>query len=722
MTVAWVDESRTLDKLEGEELDVTFHCVTNVEPGHQVEIVFLSSSLPSSIDKEVLWNGDNIIGLRLYGVMPSILNEETYRLTARLQEYHTTGSTKNKDYFEDASITIINHINPPSWKLGYNIPVAYAKSAYSTEMSKAVDNTNGDEIYRKSSGILPSSMTLYPDGTISGTPLPSEITFNPDADPEDQRIRDPYIIGVTVYRNNEVILEEKQFSLEIYPENKKIPPTWITESGMIGTVNAGDNVTDLKVIATISSDETDLPQDKVITYKVVELGDEIPAGCTNGLPPGLTLSSQNNQGVIYGLVATAQVTSYVFSICPYRQYRGVWYPADPSSSVITDAVRNASRTFSILANKPAQEHEITWGNEGEVIDGGSFQIGSVINDSLPKAVAADGYPITYTIIDRGTLPSYIDIDELGNITGTAQYPISTYYCYVRTSTEFTYVTRKVEIKISKGLGYNALNLSLRINLEYRDQYNEIKNELNPAASYGNGQEGYDVEVFPKIDVATLTCFDRELLAGIFNYGNPEVIRFLETRYKTYTDEDVNGDATVAYEAYYKAVDESTYQWDAINNGNFYFEQELQKEKDLTSAYDGETYINPPFMPMENDAEIEFNRRRSNIGASSLERNVNNAGTSIMKTHNNVRAALQPGVRTASLAARSMLGSKKKSTLVNRAGKSLIRGRGMATVKKLMNLLDGGTTTTTVKVNGKVVSKKKKKRGGLISEHREISVN
>lgn len=121
-----------------------------------------------------------------------------------------------------------------------------------------------------------------------------------------------------------------------------------------------------------------------------------------------------------------------------------------------------------------------------------------------------------------------------------------------------------------------------------------------------------------------------------------------------------------------------------------------------------------------NTEIELNRRVSNIGASSLEKNANNAVSSVMKTHNNVKAAIQPGVRTASLAARSALGSSKKSTLAKRAGKSLIRGRGMATVRKLMNLLDSGTTTTTVKYNGNVVSKKRKKRGGLISENRVIS--
>lgn len=122
-----------------------------------------------------------------------------------------------------------------------------------------------------------------------------------------------------------------------------------------------------------------------------------------------------------------------------------------------------------------------------------------------------------------------------------------------------------------------------------------------------------------------------------------------------------------------------------------------------------------------NSEIELNRLHSNIGASTTERKANNAIASVMKAHNNVKAAIQPHTRTASLAARSALGSSKKSTLGVRAGKSLLKNRGMATVRKLMNLMNSGTTTTTVRSNGKVVSKKKKKRGGIISNNREITV-
>ena len=604
MSVEWTAESKTIELYEGDLINATFSCETNVEEGHSVEIVFLSSTLPASIQREVIQDGNNISGLKLTGSMPSILNEETYRLVARLQEYHTIGSSKIIDYMEDAGISIINKTMAVSWKDGYSLPIAYAKTAYSEELASALNNPNGNETYRKSSGTLPASMTLYPNGVLSGTPLMDEITEYDDPNIPD---KPPYEFGVTVYKNNEIILPEKLFYLTIKKPNPATPPTWITESGMIGSVKAADVVSGIKVIATITVEESYPPEDKVIIYKLI--GGE--------LPPGLNFQSLNNQGIISGTVATNQVKTYNFTICPYRHYNGQWYPEDPEGS-ITELSFEAARSFYIVTNKPEPEHEIIWGNEDESIDGGSFQVGAVINDALPKAVAADGYPITYTVVDYGTLPTSISIELNGDITGTAQLPMGTYYCFVRASTEFTYVIRRVEIKVIKGLGYNSLNLYLRINNEYKDQYNEIRNQLNPTATYGNGQEGYEVAVFPKIDIATLSCFDREILAGIFNYGNPEIVRFLETSYKTYTDENVNGDATATYEAYYKIVDENTYQWDEIDNGNFDYEAELQKQQQLTASETGLSYETPPFYPMEADAELEFNNEYYNSSVNQKQ--------------------------------------------------------------------------------------------------------
>lgn len=55
----------------------------------------------------------------------------------------------------------------------------------------------------------------------------------------------------------------------------------------------------------------------------------------------------------------------------------------------------------------------------------------------------------------------------------------------------------------------------------------------------------------------------------------------------------------------------------------------------------------------------------------------------LKTYNNIKAEVQPVVRTAKLAT----GAKSKKSLVTKAGKSLIKKRGMMTVGKLIRKLE-----------------------------------
>lgn len=585
MSIAWDIESKTIETHEGDDLDITFNCVTDVESGHFAEIVILSSTLPSGIETEIIKDGINISGVRVHGKMPSIINRETYRFTARLQEYHSFGGSKVIDYWEDAGITIINEINPPSWKSDYNVPVAYINTAYSAELVNALNNPNGDENYRKSSGELPLSIILYKNGTISGSPVPSEITYNPNVQPP-VRYRDPYVFGITVYRDNDIILEEKQFSLDIYAENKNIPPTWITESGVLNSINAGDKINDTKVIAIINSDSTDPVEEQMISYELV-------AGAGD-LPTGLSLYTSNNQGIIAGILITSEIKTWQFTIRATRIHNGQSFSSE--------------RIFYIKTNEPAPEHKIDWCGDETVIDAGTYSVGTVINQKLPKAVAADGNIVKYSIIDSGTLPSSIAIDENGSISGIAEYPIGEYTCTVRAYTDYTYVTKLVKVTISKGLGKNALDLSLRINLEYKSEYNDIKAQLNTSTAFSPNQSGYMVDTFPKINIATLTCFDREILASIFNFGAPEIVRFLDTRYKTYSDIDINGEPIETYEAYYKAIDENTYQWDEIKNGNYDFQSKMELQIAETKDFGDKTTTNPTFGPVEEDSKLEFNNQ------------------------------------------------------------------------------------------------------------------
>lgn len=594
MSVEWTAVDNTIENIEGSEIDGTFSCSTNPEEGHSVRINVLSSTLPTGIETRPVFDGINLVGFEIYGVLPQIINETTYYVTARLEEYNDNTIF----YYADKYFKVINKVSELRWTKPLSID-CYESTEFSFSIKDAkyeengvtkyyISGLNGDEVFRKVSGSLPRNITLHSNGILSGTPLRSDVEQSFD-------------FNLSLYRNDELVLDPATVRINVRNERKDIPPTWITESGILDTVNAGDTV-DIKIIAVINTDESDEPLERIVSYKLID----------GELPTGLTLSSSNNQGIISGVLTTSEIKEWAFSICTSRYYQGRNYPElDPTSEYYNtpenqQMIENSTRTFSIKTNEASPEHRIDWNGDDKVIDVGSYPIGTVINQKIPLAVAADGSVVKYTVIDNGTFPTNIKIGANGSLTGLAEFPRGEFECYVRAYTDYTYVTKRLRIKITKGLGKNALRLSLRINLEYKNDFLELKDQLNTSAAYGMNQEGYNIDVFPKIDVATLTCFDREILAGIFNFGAPEIVRLLETRYKTYSDVDLNGDAIETYEAYYKAIDENTYQWDAINNGNFDFESQKEKQIEETDNFSGKTDL-PYFYPME-ESSLSFNNK------------------------------------------------------------------------------------------------------------------
>lgn len=87
-----------------------------------------------------------------------------------------------------------------------------------------------------------------------------------------------------------------------------------------------------------------------------------------------------------------------------------------------------------------------------------------------------------------------------------------------------------------------------------------------------------------------------------------------------------------------------------------------------------------------NAKIDARTTLTTLNSSPEERSANQKAASVLKTYNNVRAAIQPGVRTAKLAATSALGAKNKKTLKKKVTHSLLKKRGMITIGKLMNML------------------------------------
>lgn len=581
MSVKWTVTDNTIEDYEGSEIDRTFSCSGIPESGNGVRLVILSSTLPLDINTTVIRDISNITGFKIHGVLPQISSESEYYVTARLEEY-PLDNTETVIEYADKYFKIINKETSLEWTKQLIIN-CYESSEFSFSIKDAtyeengvtkkyINGLNGDEIFRKISGSMPSTLSLSSTGVISGIPLREDVG-------ED------FTFYLALYRESNLVLEPTPVKIVVNNERKDIPPTWITESGILDTINAGDEASNIKAIAIINSDDTDAPIEKRVFYRIVD----------GTLPTGLRIETFNNQCLIKGTLITNEIADWNFTI-------------EASRIRIIDGQEvsfSDNRSFYIKTNEASPEHKIDWNGDDRVISAGTYTIGTIINEKLPKAVAADGSVVKYMIIDTGDFPSNITISSNGTISGIADFPKGTFECTVRAYTDYTYITKPVTIKIIKGLGYNSLDLSLRINLEYKSEFLDIKNQLDTTSLYGLSQDGYDIDVFPRVNIATLSCFDREVLAGMFNFGCPEIIRFLETRYKTYSDLDVNGDPIETYEAYYKAVDEQTYQWDEFKNGNFDFQSEMEKEIEETRDFTG-SVSTPYFYPMEYNAELDFN--------------------------------------------------------------------------------------------------------------------
>jgi len=578
MALEWLPAEPVNFVEETDNNTATFGCTATPSGNHYAEIIISSSTLPATLVTTVLVENNLPYGIKVSGSTPRIDDVETYYVVARLQEYHYEGANKIIDEYKDAYFTIINNVVNLQWTTLEDITIddCYENTSFVKNIKDYLIGLNGDEVFRKIEGSLPHSIALNSNGVLTGIPHREDIGT--------------YTFYIAVYRNNEIILDAHKFILIVSAERTDSAPVWITESGLLNTIDAGQSISDIKIIASINYDETTPATDKKITYEIID----------GVLPTGLIYTvNSSNQCVISGTVLTTAVKEWPFTMTASRMAGGVVKTSEP-------------RTFSFITNKASKEHEIDWGDSA-TIDAGSYDVGEVINTSIPLATVTDGSVITYEVIDKDAdFPKTVNIGSDGSLTGVIEYPTSdegfkTYSCVVKASTPYTYLNKVVQITILRGLGYNALNLSLRINLEYKDQFNEIRNQLNTSALFGNGSESYNIDAFPKIDVATLTCFDRELLAGIFNFGTPEVIRFLETRYKTYSDMDVNGNPTETYEVYYKPVDEAYYQWDEIDVGPYDFEYELEKEKTITEEF-GDKTTTKPFNLMDKEAKLEFNNR------------------------------------------------------------------------------------------------------------------
>lgn len=510
----------------------------------------LSSNLPSEISLTLSTNNT----ISVTGILPKIDSDTEYYFTYRLKEVQS-GNPSNVIKIDDRYFTFTSKNIPVTWNDLSDIIYTNNNSILEIDLKEYLNHPNGNETFKKVSGILPEGLNFNDNGILIGY-IEENITDITE-----------YKFSIRVYSNGVEVetLPDKLITISVDPEILEQKPTWSTEPNL-GNVNKNEYLNDdsnnsnTKKISAMNL----YGGDGIIKYELAPSTDPNYTPDITGLPPGLEL---RDDGYIVGTCTTTQIKDWYFGAYAVK--------IDETDD---DTVYSDFRKFLLTTNKGSAEHEIEWIDPSKVYSLGTFVVGEEISLQLPIATSADGSIVNYSF--SGTsYPKGIELSKSGLISGQLDLQDTGNYEFeIMARTDYSYVTRKFRMVLKQGLGESAIKLYLRINLEYKDEYTEIKDQLNPNTAYNIDSEIYNVSNFPKIDVATLKCYDREVLASMMNFGNPEIVRFGLTKSLPYSHIDGNGNLTANYEVFYKSVDENTYQWDPINCGNYDFQAKLDQLK------------------------------------------------------------------------------------------------------------------------------------------------
>lgn len=562
----WITDSNLGSVIEESSINFSITYISSSNENRRtLEPILLSSNLPSEI-KLVVDERNNAI--LVSGILPKVDEDTEYFFTYRLKEVEISNPSNVTD-ITDRYFTFTSKNIPVTWNNLENLLYTGNNGIFEMNLKDYLDHANGNETFKKVGGKLPDGVVFDDNGTIVGYIE------------EDIKDVTNYNFFVRAYSNGIAIegLEDKEFIIQVDPETMEQKPTWTTDANL-GNINKNEIIGPNEQ-KTIKLNAINLSgSDGVLRFELASDADEniINDPDITGLPPGITMRSDGN---FVGTCTTTQVKDWYFGAYATK------YVEEDDNIIYSDY-----RKFLISSNRGSAEHEISWIDSTKTYSLGTFVVGEEISIQLPLATASDGSIINYSL-SGNNYPKGIELSSSGLINGKLDLQDSGSYDFeVMAKTDYTYITRKFRIKVKQGLSESALKLYLRINLEYKDEFTKIKDQLNPNTLYNDDIDAYNVSNFPKIDVATLKCYDREVLASMMNFGNPEIVRFGFTKSLPYSHIDNNGNLTANYEVFYKSIDENTYQWEPINNGNYNFQAKLDQLQTT-----GE---------IDSDAKIDFN--------------------------------------------------------------------------------------------------------------------
>lgn len=538
--ISWHNNINLYTYDEGTSIDVSFFY--NDYKTTDTEVVFESSILSNSLPKDiVVSNNFSNNNFTIKGKLPIINKTVSYFVVFRLK------LTKNNEIIgiNDRCVEIKSVNKEIKWNESFlgNETIYWNEtfdsiicniieySNVNINLMELLSNIDGNEVIKKIYGTIPNGLILTNNGILLGSFM------------EKSGNKNTYETKIRVFRNDEPIesLTEKKLIFEIYPPELESEPQWATPSGKIGSLKFGEE-SHMYISAYDPNEQFE------IKYRIIG----------GVLPNGLTLNEET--GKIEGILKSNQIRNWEITFEAYK--------------INVKEYASEKRIFIIETNNINDYNEIQWGEE-DIINIGSYKIGDIITSEIPLATTLDGEIIEYNVIGSD-LPKGLILNKNGILSGRLEYQECKEYLFdIVAKTTITSKIKTFKITVQKGLGRNSIKMYLRFNNEYKTQINHIRKQLNNRV-YDNGSIIFDVNTFPKIDIATLTCYDREILSYMLDFGNPEIVRLGKTKKLQHSQPNNLGNIIGNYDVFYKSIDESTLQWDDIDNGNYDFQQKVNE--------------------------------------------------------------------------------------------------------------------------------------------------
>ena len=451
----------------------------------------ISGSLPEGIVLRKSTGGLYI----LEGTLPIVNEETTYNFTLKARYIDGEDNVEYSDrYF---SITVKN--KQTHFDEDQEQPFEFTESIYSTARINLL-NPEGNEEFVKISGKLPNGMVLADNGLIYGIPNITE---------EDDGI-ELYHFVVGIKRNDEIIFD-KEFTAKVIRLSTIQEPIWITESGIIGSLNYSDVPDDNLMVKAYDANN------KRLIYKL--------GGSNPMFPKGLWIDG---------------LTGQIKGKCDTQASREWNFIVDVSNGEYT-----VSREFTLITNEITSDKNLIWDMDTLI---GSYKIGDNV---FIQFKTISNYPVTYTIISNN-LPKGLTFKN-GIITGIVDYQeVGNYTIAVEASNGYKSIQKQFVLSLVKGLGQNSVKCYLYINHENDADYNEMVGMFNRSYAYEPTNPLYKINSTPIIDICNCTCFDKTLMKHLLYFNEPLNIVWGNTLRKKYMQDDQE-----VYSAFYKSIIEQS---------------------------------------------------------------------------------------------------------------------------------------------------------------------